>query len=71
MYALDANLMLVAMVQSMLAKLLTTFLKEIYGQLNKTKSVSWDIDMSNLLFVPIFFMKSFTNFNALINFLSK
>ena len=40
MYALDANLMLVAMVQSMLAKLLTTFLKEIYGQLNKTKSVS-------------------------------
>ena len=39
MYALDANLMLVAMVQSMLAKLLTTFLKEIYGELNRTESL--------------------------------
>lgn len=64
MHALDVNVILVPMVHNMLAKLLKTFLKDIYGQLNKAESLSCDTDMSNLLFVQRFFMKRFENCNA-------
>ena len=72
MMQLDATVILVAMVQIILAKLLTTLLNKIHGQPNKTESLSWNIDISNLLLVQQrFFMKSFQSFNALISFLSK
>lgn len=57
MYALDPNVILLAMVQSILPKLLTTFLKEIFDQLNETKSVLRYRYVKSIIVSKIFYEK--------------
>ena len=57
MYALDANVILLAMVQSILPKLLTTFLKEIFDQLNEIKSVLRYRYVKSIIVSKIFYEK--------------
>ena len=57
MYALDANVILLAMVQSILPKLLTTFLKETFDQLNETKSVLRYRYVKSIIVSKIFYEK--------------